>query len=96
MNALLFADLPPFVMAQGQPASARSMNFEGLKRRGFDDRRIHAVKMMHKYLYRDHLSLSQAVVQIEGLKLSHPQAIGDVQDMLDFLKQTPANRGIVR
>jgi UDP-N-acetylglucosamine acyltransferase len=96
MNALLFADLPPFVMAQGQPASARSMNFEGLKRRGFDDRRIHAVKMMHKYLYRDHLSLSEAVVQIEGLKLSHPQAIGDVQDMLDFLKQTPANRGIVR
>jgi UDP-N-acetylglucosamine acyltransferase len=96
MHSLLFADLPPFVMAQGQPASARSMNFEGLKRRGFDDRRIHAVKMMHKYLYRDHLSLSQAVVQIEGLKLSHPQAIGDVQDMLDFLKQTPANRGIVR
>jgi UDP-N-acetylglucosamine acyltransferase len=96
MNALLFADLPPFVMAQGQPANARSMNFEGLKRRGFEERRIHAVKMMHKYLYRDQLSLSEAIVQIEGLKLTHPEAKNDVQDMLDFLKQTPPTRGIVR
>jgi UDP-N-acetylglucosamine acyltransferase len=96
MNALLFADLPPFVMAQGQPASARSMNFEGLKRRGFEEKRIHAVKMMHKYLYRDHLSLSDAMVQIEGLKQTHPEAQGDVQDMLDFLALTPAKRGIVR
>jgi UDP-N-acetylglucosamine acyltransferase len=52
--------------------------------------------MMHKFLYRDQLSLSEAVSQIEGLKLSHPEAAADVQDMLDFLNQTPANRGIVR
>jgi UDP-N-acetylglucosamine acyltransferase len=35
MCSLLFADLPPFVMAQGQPAEARSMNFEGCGAGGF-------------------------------------------------------------
>ena len=44
MCSLLFADLPPFVMCQGQPAQARSMNFEGLRRRGFSPERIAAVK----------------------------------------------------
>jgi UDP-N-acetylglucosamine acyltransferase len=96
MNALLFADLPPFVMAQGQPAKARSMNFEGLKRRGFSPERIHAVKLMHKYLYRDELTLLVAQEQISALKLSHPEAVGDVDDMLDFLKLNNAQRGIVR
>jgi UDP-N-acetylglucosamine acyltransferase len=96
MNALLFADLPPFVMAQGQPAKARSMNFEGLKRRGFTPERIHAVKLMHKYLYREELTLDASLKQIEALKLSHPEAQADVDDMLDFLKLSNAQRGIVR
>ena len=96
MNALLFADLPPFVMAQGQPAKARSMNFEGLKRRGFSPERIHAVKLMHKYLYRDDLTLQVAQENIAALKLSHPEAQGDVDDMINFLKLNNAQRGIVR
>jgi UDP-N-acetylglucosamine acyltransferase len=60
MCSLLFADQPPFVMSQGQPAQARSMNFEGLRRRGFSPPRIAAVKAMHKALYRDGLTLEQA------------------------------------
>lgn len=96
MNALLFADLPPFVMAQGQPAKARSMNFEGLKRRGFTPERIHAVKLMHKYLYREDLTLEGAMGQILALKLTHPEASADVDDMVDFLKSGNAQRGIVR
>lgn len=96
MNALLFADLPPFVMAQGQPAKARSMNFEGLKRRGFSPERIHAVKLMHKLLYREDLALEAALEQISALKESHPQAQGDVDDMLEFLSSHDPKRGIVR
>ena len=34
MGTVLLADQPPFVMSEGQPAAARSMNFEGLRRRG--------------------------------------------------------------
>jgi UDP-N-acetylglucosamine acyltransferase len=96
MNSLLFADLPPFVMAQGQPANARSMNFEGLRRRGFSAGRIAAVKAMHKALYRDGLSLSEAMARIAGLVEKTPDAAPDVQMMLDFLAACSPQRGIVR
>ena len=96
MNSLLFADLPPFVMAQGQPAQARSMNFEGLRRRGFSAERISAVKAMHKALYRDGLSLSDAITRIGALAAEKPEAQPDVDMMLSFLKAASPQRGIVR
>jgi UDP-N-acetylglucosamine acyltransferase len=96
MCSLLFADLPPFVMCQGQPAAARSMNFEGLRRRGFSAERISAVKSMHKALYRDDLSLEAAMAKINELAASHPEAITDVQMMNGFLAKASAQRGIVR
>lgn len=96
MCSLLFADVPPFVMCQGQPAAGRSMNFEGLRRRGFCADRISAVKAMHKALYRDKLTLAQAQTQIASLTGRYPEAAGDVEMMLAFLLSVPAQRGIVR
>ena len=96
MCALLFADQPPFVMSQGQPAQARSMNFEGLRRRGFSAERISAVKAMHKALYRDDLTLEQAKVRIAALAQEQPEAAPDVQMMLSFLDKVLPQRGIVR
>jgi UDP-N-acetylglucosamine acyltransferase len=96
MCSLLFADLPPFVMCQGQPAAARSMNFEGLRRRGFSAERISAVKAMYKALYRDDLALDVAIARIDCLRASHPEAIADVQMMHRFLTAVSAQRGIVR
>jgi UDP-N-acetylglucosamine acyltransferase len=96
MCSLLFADLPPFVMCQGQPAAARSMNYEGLRRRGFSPERIAGVKAMHKALYRQDLSLEAAQTQIASISQTQAQCEPDVRMMTDFLKQTSAQRGIVR
>jgi UDP-N-acetylglucosamine acyltransferase len=96
MCSLLFADVPPFVMCQGQPACARSMNFEGLRRRGFSPERVAAVKAMHKALYRDGLTLDQASERIRALADGKPELQADVDMMVGFLGQTPAQRGIVR
>jgi UDP-N-acetylglucosamine acyltransferase len=96
MCSLLFADLPPFVMCQGQPAQARSMNFEGLRRRGFSAERISAVKAMHKALYRDDLKLEVAMERVRELAQRTPEAEPDVAMMLDFLGKASAQRGIVR
>ena len=96
MCSLLFADLPPFVMCQGQPAAARSMNYEGLRRRGFSPERIAGVKAMHKALYRQDLGLEAAQEQIASLGQTQPQCEPDVRMMNDFLQQTSAQRGIVR
>ncbi|MDM7456663.1 MAG: acyl-ACP--UDP-N-acetylglucosamine O-acyltransferase [Tepidimonas sp.] len=96
MCALLFADVPPFVMAQGQPAQARSMNFEGMRRRGFSVQRIAAVKAMYKALYREGLTLMQAIERIQALAQTHPEAAADVALMRDFLAGVDTQRGIVR
>jgi len=96
MCALLFADLPPYVMCQGQPAQARSMNFEGLRRRGFSPERVAAVKQMHKLLYRDGLTLTQARDAIAALAHDAPELADDVARMTVFLDRVPTQRGIVR
>ena len=96
MCALLFADLPPFVMCQGQPAQARAMNYEGLRRRGFSPARLAAVKAMHKALYRDNLTLDAARQAIENLRQISPEALSDIDMMLSFLEQSSPQRGIVR
>jgi UDP-N-acetylglucosamine acyltransferase len=96
LSSVLLADQPPFVMSQGQPARARSMNFEGLRRRGFSAERISAVKAMHKALYRDDLTLAQARTRIAEIAVKTPEAQPDVSLMLSFLDQVSAERGIVR
>ena len=96
MNSLLFADVPPFVMAQGQPAKARSMNFEGLRRRGFSPEAIARVKQMHKILYRSELPLQTAMAQIAALQSAEGSPAEDTQQILDFLQAVNPQRGIVR
>ena len=96
MSSVLLADVPPFVMCQGQPAAARSMNFEGLRRRGWTPERISGVKAIHKILYREDLTLDAASQKISELAASRPETGPDVQMMLSFLGQVSPQRGIVR
>lgn len=96
LGSVLLADQPPFVMSEGQPARARSMNFEGLRRRGFSPARIATVKAMHKLLYRDGLTLEQAREGLAGLAQATPEAAPDVQLMAEFLARVSPQRGIVR
>jgi UDP-N-acetylglucosamine acyltransferase len=96
LNTMLLADQPPFVMSQGQPGQARSMNFEGLRRRGFAPERIAAVRAMHKALYRDGLTLEHSRQRIAELAQATPAAAPDVHLMLSFLDGVSAQRGIVR
>ncbi|MFN5047209.1 acyl-ACP--UDP-N-acetylglucosamine O-acyltransferase [Roseateles sp.] len=94
LGSILFQDLPPFIMAAGNIAEARSFNLEGLKRRGFTPEQLNAVKQMYRLLYRRGLTVEQAQIEMAGLQASHPEARDTIQLMLDFLKT--ATRGILR
>ena len=96
MNSLLFADLPPCAMCQGQPAHVRSMNYEGLKRRGFLANQIQAVKQMHKVLYRDGLPFSQSIEQIQAMSKEDGSLTTVVDLMSSFLLSASPSRGIIR
>lgn len=90
----LSQDLPPFVMAAGNPVQAQGFNQEGLRRRGFSPERIAVVKQMHRALYRRGLTLDAARSEIEALHGQVPEAEPDIALMLGFLAN--AERGIVR
>ncbi len=87
-------DIPPFMMADGNPLAVRGFNAEGLRRRQFSEERISAVKQMHKLLYRTGKTLAQATAEIAELAQTMPQAATDVALMGQFLAQSA--RGIAR
>jgi len=83
-------DLPPYVMAQGNPAKPRTINAEGLKRRGFSQIEINAIKKAFRLLYKSDLRLQEALAAMQELAKEQPT----VQIMIDFIKAS--NRSIVR
>lgn len=94
MGTILVQDVPPYAMVSGNPAQARTINLEGLKRRGFTGEQLAVIKQMHRTLYRQGLTLDDARVVIQGLASTHSQAQAEITLMTDFLAK--ADRGIVR
>jgi UDP-N-acetylglucosamine acyltransferase len=89
-NAAVTRDVPPYVMAVGQPAAAHSVNAEGLKRRGFTPEQIRNLRNAFRLLYRSGLKLSDAAAQLAALALEQPE----VQAIVEFLPRS--TRSIVR
>lgn len=89
-GAVLLQDLPPFVVCYGNPAEPRSVNSEGLRRRGFSPEAIAAIKRSYKMLFRAGLSLEDARTQIEELARTNPE-LGVLVEFLSL-----PGRGIVR
>ncbi len=90
MGSSLVQDVPPYVMAFGNPAQPRSINTEGLKRRGFSAEAIAAIRRAYKTLYRAGATLEEARSDIES-KLTE---CAELQLLTDFL--ATAGRGIIR
>ena len=87
--AFSYHDVPAFVTAFGSPAEPRTINKEGLKRRGFTSDQIALANKAYKLLYRRGLSLEEGIEAIAKL--------GDdvvIQTLLSSLKSS--TRGIIR
>jgi UDP-N-acetylglucosamine acyltransferase len=89
-NAAVTRDVPPYVMAVGQPAAAHSVNAEGLKRRGFTPEQIRNLRSAFRLLYRSGLKLSDAAAQLAALAEEQPE----VRAIVEFLPLS--TRSIVR
>lgn len=89
-NAAVTRDVPPYLMAVGQPAEPHSVNAEGLKRRGFDAQQILNIKRAYRLLYRSKLKLADALEQLE--KIATEQA--EIRPFVDFIRRS--SRSIVR
>ena len=90
VGTVLLQDLPPFVICAGNPAVPRSINAEGLKRRGYSAAAVAAIKRAYKTLYRNGLSLDDARTQIGEAAAATPE----LAPLVAFLAES--GRGIVR
>jgi UDP-N-acetylglucosamine acyltransferase len=89
-NAAVTRDVPPYLMAVGQPAEPHSVNTEGLKRRGFTPEQILNIKRAYKLLYRSGLKLKDALQQLEEAAVTQ----SEIKPFVEFIKRS--SRSIVR
>lgn len=83
-------DVPPYMMADGNPLAVRGLNRIGMKRKGIDASEQKMLKEAFRIVYRENLSTSQALEKIQAdLKVT-----GIVQDFVSFIQQT--ERGITK
>jgi len=74
----------------GSPAEAKTINAEGLRRRGFSPQTISELRRAYKIIYRQSLTLEVALQRLEEMAKETPE----IQMLVESLNHS--ERGIVR
>lgn len=90
MGSAIGKDVPAYMMVAGAPAEAKTINTEGLSRRGFSKNDVRTLQKAFKIIYRQNRTLTDALAELETLLADCPA----VQPLIDSL--TTSTRGIVR
>lgn len=83
-------DVPPFMIADGNPAEIRGINLVGLERKNFPAENVKLIKEAFRLIYRAKLNTRQA---IEAIRRDLP-ATGEVAELIAFVESS--ERGIIR
>lgn len=83
-------DVPPFFIADGNPAEVTAVNLVGLQRRNFSEDAISTIRKAYKCFYDSTLNTSQA---IQALEQEFPDST-HVKTLIDFVKNS--QRGVIR
>ncbi len=90
MGTAIGKDVPAYMTVSGAPAEARTINTEGLRRRGFSSDAIFQLRRAFKILYKQGLTLEIALQRLELMLSETPE----VQVLIDSIRAS--GRGIVR
>lgn len=82
-------DVPPYILAAGEPLKYSGLNSIGLRRRGFSNDTILALKHAYAVIYHSEYNVSDAVKKIE----EDGNLICEVRKVLSFIKES--QRGII-
>jgi UDP-N-acetylglucosamine acyltransferase len=81
-------DIAPFMLADGEPAKPVMINKVGLERHGFTEAGINALKQAHRIIFREPLTLAEALTKVEA---EIPQ-LPEVKHLVAFIRAS--ERGI--
>ncbi|MBI3580738.1 MAG: acyl-ACP--UDP-N-acetylglucosamine O-acyltransferase [Nitrospinae bacterium] len=82
--ARIVQDVAPFMLAEGSPATIRSYNVVGLKRKGYNEKARANVKEAFKTLFNSRLSLKTSREKLAEI----PDESGEMKKILDFVNST--------
>jgi UDP-N-acetylglucosamine acyltransferase len=88
--AKVVQDVPPYMIVDGNPAEARTINKVGMQRNGVSEAAQTALRQAFKILFRDGLTIPNALERIEQELPKLPE----VQHLVEFVRTT--ERGISR
>lgn len=83
-------DVPPFMIADGNPAVIRGINQVGLERNGFTPEGVRVLKEAYRILYRSNLNTKQALAELRATLAGS----AEVQQLIEFIESS--ERGIIR
>jgi len=83
-------DVPPFMIADGNPAEIRGVNLVGLERKGFTPESVKWIKEAFRLIYRSKYNTRQAM---EAIREELPQN-EEITQIIEFIGQS--ERGIIR
>ena len=83
-------DIPPFMIADGNPAKVRGINLIGLERAGFPPENVKWIKEAFRLIYRSKYNTRQA---IEAIRKELPLN-AEIQQIIEFIEKS--ERGITR
>jgi UDP-N-acetylglucosamine acyltransferase len=73
MGSVLTKDVPPYVTVGGHPAEPRGINTEGLRRRGFSEPAVAAIKRAYRAIYMANLKLDEALERVREIAAQVPE-----------------------
>jgi UDP-N-acetylglucosamine acyltransferase len=83
-------DVPPYILAAGEPLAYKGLNVVGLTRRGFPKETIAALRKCYRIIYRSKLNTSQAIEKIR----SEMDMTPEITVVMNFIEKS--ERGIIR
>ncbi|HHS12463.1 MAG TPA: acyl-ACP--UDP-N-acetylglucosamine O-acyltransferase [bacterium] len=83
-------DVPPYILAAGEPLTFKGLNIVGLKRRGFTTEMTRNLRRCYRIIYRSRLNMTQAMDRIRTTLEMTPE----IESVIRFIERS--TRGIVR
>ncbi len=83
-------DVPPFMIADGNPARVRGVNQIGLERHGFPEESVRRLREAYRLLYRSKMNVKQAVEEVRKTLWG----AAEIEQLVAFIEAS--GRGIIR
>ena len=87
-------DVPPYLICHLNPCTPAGLNIVGLRRAGFTDEQVRALRRAYGAFYRENLTAKAACEKIEAMQAEFPGAANELARFVEFIRAS--TRGVIR